>query len=183
MKTDIQTWNDKTQKTCVNAHLKPCAVKKSKKNRSSRKKNHSPCSKNGSPCKNPSASYLTWGDTLLTYLKFDPEAGHCGHPEHRQQSTGIHRHRHCHTHQRTQPRPHTPPGKAQVEFHPHIIQRHVYEALHITFDRTPEEVERTFWRAATSWEPEPGVEYVLEILRNKNNPWASSATPHFAATH
>ncbi len=110
------------------------------------------------------------GDTLLTYLKFDPEAGHAATLNIANNPLGY-TVADIDNHIKRLNRDLIPRReKAQVEFHPHIIQRHVYEALHITFDRTPEEVERVFWRAATSWQPEPGIEYVLEILRNKNIP-------------
>ena len=110
------------------------------------------------------------GDTLLTHLGFDPEAGHAATLKIADNPLGY-TVTDIATNIRKLNRDLIPRReKAQVEFHPHIIQRHVYEALHITFDRTPEEVERTFWRAAMSWQPEPGIEYVLEILQNKNIP-------------
>ena len=110
------------------------------------------------------------GDTLLTHLGFDPEAGHAATLKIADNPLGY-TVTDIDTHIKELNRDLIPRReKAQVEFHPHIIQRHVYEALHITFDRTPEEVERTFWRAAMSWQPEPGIEYVLEILRDKNIP-------------
>ena len=100
------------------------------------------------------------GDTLLTYLKFDPEAGHAATLNIANNPLGY-TVADIDNHIKKLNRDLIPRReKAWVEFHPHIIQRHVYEALHITFDRTPEEVERTFWRAATSWQPEPGIEYV-----------------------
>ena len=110
------------------------------------------------------------GDTLLTYLKFDPEAGHAATLKIANNPLGY-TVADIDNHIKKLNRDLIPRReKAQVEFHPHIIQRHVYEALRITFDRTPEEVERVFWRAATSWQPEPGVENTLEILRDKNIP-------------
>lgn len=110
------------------------------------------------------------GDTLLTYLKFDPEAGHAATLKIADNPLGY-TVTDIATNIKKLNRDLIPRReKAQVEFHPHIVQRHVYEALHITFDRTPEEVERVFWRAATSWQPEPDVENILEILRDKDIP-------------
>ena len=110
------------------------------------------------------------GDTLLTYLRFDPEAGHAATLNIANNPLGY-TVADIDNHIKKLNRDLIPRReKAQVEFHPHIIQRHVYEALHITFDRTPEEVERVFWRAATSWQLEPGVQNTLEILQNKNIP-------------
>ncbi len=129
-----------------------------------------PASRQASVLQKPLGVLFDLGDTLLTHLGFDPEAGIAA----------------------TLDIAHNPSGyavkdigrriekmnrdlilrreKAQVEFHPHIVQRHIYEALHITFDCAPEEVERVFWRAAMSWRPEPDVEHALETLKEKRMP-------------
>ena len=110
------------------------------------------------------------GDTLLTHLGFDPEAGIAATLEIANNPSGytvkdIGRRIESMNRDLIPRR-----EKAQVEFHPHIFQRHVYEALHIAFDCAPEEVERVFWRAAMSWRPEPGVENALKTLNEKRIP-------------
>jgi len=122
------------------------------------------------------------GDTLLRHLSFDPQAGIVATLNIAENPAG-------HTAEDVNkylekinkdliPRR----EESQVEFHPHIVQRHVYEALHITFDRTPEEVERVFWRAAMTWEHEPDVEKTLLALREKNIPLGIVSNAAFSGT-
>jgi putative hydrolase of the HAD superfamily len=122
------------------------------------------------------------GDTLLTHLNFDPEAGivatlNIAHNPSGYTAKDIHKHLEKINRDLIPRR-----EEAQVEFHPHIVQRHVYEALHITFDRTPEEIERVFWRAAMSWKPEPGIEKVLETLHKKGIPMGIVSNAAFSGT-
>ena len=51
---------------------------------------------------------------------------------------------------------------AQLELPPYIVDRLVYEPRGIRFDLPEEEVEWTYWDAATSWTVEPGA---VEALR------------------
>ncbi len=110
------------------------------------------------------------GDTLLTHLGFDPKAGIVATLKIADNPSGYTARDIGRRIERMNRDLIPRREKAQVEFHPHIVQRHIYEALHITFDRTHEEVEHLFWRAAMSWRPEPDVEKALEILTKKGIP-------------
>ena len=59
---------------------------------------------------------------------------------------------------------------AMVEFHPHLVQRHVYEAFNISFDCSQEEVELEFWQASMKWSPEPDIFSVLEAIKDLKIP-------------
>lgn len=129
-----------------------------------------PKAQRASTLQKPLGVLFDMGDTLLTHLGFDPEAGIAATLEIANNPSGytvkdIGRRIESMNRDLIPRR-----EKAQVEFHPHIFQRHVYEALHIAFDCTPEEVERVFWRAAMSWRPEPGVENALKTLNEKRIP-------------
>lgn len=122
------------------------------------------------------------GDTLLTHLGFDPGAGIVATLNIAHNPLG-HSAQDIHDHLEKINRDLIPRReKAQIEFHPHIVQRHVYEALRITFDRTPEEIERVFWRAAMSWELEPGVKQTLEALHEHSIPMAIVSNAAFSGT-
>ena len=110
------------------------------------------------------------GDTLLRHLRFDPEAGN-------EAVLKISRNPDGHSAETINARieqinkdlvPRR--EQSQIEFHPHLVQRHVYEALNITFDRDPAAVERVFWRNSMLWEPEPGVEDMLQKLQSHDIP-------------
>ena len=129
-----------------------------------------PKAQRASTLQKPLGVLFDMGDTLLTHLGFDPEAGIVATLEIANNPSGytvkdIGRRIESMNRDLIPRR-----EKAQVEFHPHIFQRHVYEALHIAFDCAPEEVERVFWRAAMSWRPEPGVENALKTLNEKRIP-------------
>lgn len=129
-----------------------------------------PASRRASTLQKPLGILFDMGDTLLTHLGFDPEAGIAATLAIADNPSGwtakdigkrIEKMNRDLISRRE---------KAQVEFHPHIVQRHIYEALHITFDCAPEAVERVFWRAAMSWRPEPGVADALDALKEKRIP-------------
>jgi putative hydrolase of the HAD superfamily len=120
--------------------------------------------------KKPLGVLFDFGDTLLTHLSFNPEAGTDAVLKIAHNPKGY---RVEDIHQRLEkinrdliPRR----EQAQIEFHPHLVQRHVYEALHITFDRDPAAVERIFWRASMQWKPEPDVEKMLQVLQSHTMP-------------
>lgn len=129
-----------------------------------------PKAQRASTLQKPLGVLFDMGDTLLTHLGFDPEAGIAATLEIANNPSG-HTVKDIGRRIESMNRDLIPRReKAQVEFHPHIFQRHVYEALHIAFDCAPEEVERVFWRAAMSWRPEPGVENALKTLNEKRIP-------------
>lgn len=110
------------------------------------------------------------GDTLLRHLRFDPEAG-------TEAVLKIGRNPEGHSAETINERieqlnkdliPRR--EQSQIEFHPHIVQRHVYEAMNITFDRDAAAVERVFWRNSMTWEPEPGVKEMLQKLQSNDIP-------------
>ena len=120
--------------------------------------------------KKPLGVLFDMGDTLLSHLIFDSEAGTGAVLKIANNPKGytvadIHKRLEKMNRDLVPRREH-----AMVEFHPHIVQRHVYEALHITFDRDAEAVERVFWRAAMQWDREPGVEDMLAVLRDHDIP-------------
>jgi HAD superfamily hydrolase (TIGR01662 family) len=53
---------------------------------------------------------------------------------------------------------------AMIEPPPETVWRLVYEPRGLVFDADPADVEWAFWRAATTWHPEPGVEDALAAL-------------------
>lgn len=120
--------------------------------------------------KKPLGVLFDLGDTLLSHLIFDLEAGTravlkiARNPE-GHTVADIHKRLEKMNRDLVPRREH-----AMVEFHPHIVQRHIYESLHITFDRDAEAVERVFWRAAMQWDREPGVEDMLIVLRDHDIP-------------
>lgn len=118
--------------------------------------------------KKPLGILFDLGDTLLRHLRFDPAAGteallKIAHNPNGHSAERINERIEV-INQDLVPRR----EQAQIEFHPHIIQRHVYEALNITFDRDHASVERVFWRHAMKWEHEPGVEAMLQKLQSYN---------------
>ena len=117
-----------------------------------------------SDLKKPLGLLFDLGDTLLTYNGFDPKAGTAAILEIAENPKG------CSVQEINQrierinkdliPRREA----AQIEFHPHIVQRHIYEPLGFKFDRSEEEVGLLFWQAAMSWDLEPDVKEILETL-------------------
>ena len=110
------------------------------------------------------------GDTLLRHLRFDPSAGteallKIAHNPNGHSAESINERIEI-INQDLVPRR----EQAQIEFHPHIIQRLVYEALNITFERDHASVERVFWRHSMKWEHEPGVEAMLQKLQSYDIP-------------
>lgn len=59
---------------------------------------------------------------------------------------------------------------SQLELPPHLTMKLIYEPHGIEFDLSAEELEWTFWRAATTWTPEPGIQEVLTALSDLNVP-------------
>ncbi|MDA0712255.1 MAG: HAD hydrolase-like protein [bacterium] len=120
------------------------------------------------------------GDTLLRHLRFDPGAGTeallklAHNPEGHSAQVVIDRIEMIH-HDLVPRREH-----AQVEFHPHLMQRHVFEALNITFDRDHGAVERVFWRNSMKWEHEPGVVEMLEKMRDLGIPMGIVSNAEFS---
>lgn len=122
------------------------------------------------------------GDTLLRHLRFDPEAG-------TEALLKIAKNPEGHSAESINKRIETinlelvpRREQAQIEFHPHIIQRHVYEPLNITFDRDHAAVERVFWRNSMQWEHEPGVEDMLQKLQSHNIPMGIVSNAAFSGT-
>lgn len=110
------------------------------------------------------------GDTLLRHLRFDPESGteallKLAHNPNGHTAKDINDRIEAINHDLIPRR-----EQAQIEFHPYIIQRHVYEALDISFNRDHAAVERVFWRNSMQWEHEPGVEDMLQKLQALNMP-------------
>ena len=122
------------------------------------------------------------GDTLLRHLRFDPAAGteallKIAHNPHGHSAESINERIEI-INQDLVPRR----EQSQIEFHPHIIQRHVYEALNITFDRDHASVERVFWRHSMKWEHEPGVEDMLQKLQAHDIPLAIVSNAAFTGS-
>ncbi len=122
------------------------------------------------------------GDTLLRHLRFDPAAGteallKIAHNPHGHSAESINERIEIINQDLVPRREH-----AQIEFHPHIIQRHVYEALHITFDRDHAAVERVFWRHSMKWDHEPGVEAMLQKLQAYDIPLGIVSNAAFTGT-
>lgn len=61
---------------------------------------------------------------------------------------------------------------SQLELPPDTVRRLVHEPLGIRFDGDPADVEWTYWQAATTWSPEPGVVEALAMLASEGVPWA-----------
>ena len=120
------------------------------------------------------------GDTLLMQLRFDPQAGIAATLKIAKNPSGYTAGEVSKEIERINRDLIPRRQKSQVEFHPHIIQRHVYEPLHITFDCTDEEVERLFWRTSMSWQPEPGVEKVLHSLQDRGIPMGIVSNAEFS---
>jgi putative hydrolase of the HAD superfamily len=122
------------------------------------------------------------GDTLLHHLSFDPEAGteallKIAHNPEKHTAESINDRIEAINHDLVPRR-----EQAQIEFHPYIMQRHVYEALNITFNRDHAAVERVFWRNSMKWEHEPGVEDMLQKLQAKDIPIAIVSNAAFGGT-
>lgn len=135
-----------------------------------------------SELKKPLGILFDLGDTLLHHLGFDPEAGteavlKIAHNPEAYSVEEINDRIEKINHDLVPVREHS-----QIEFHPHIVQRHVYEALNITFDRDAEAVERVFWRNAMKWELEPGVEDMLEKLQGYGIPMGIVSNAAFSGT-
>ena len=120
------------------------------------------------------------GDTLLMQLRFDPQAGIAATLKIARNPSGYTAGEVSKEIERINRDLIPRRQKAQVEFHPHLILRHVYEPLHITFDCTDEEVERVFWCGAMSWQPEPGVEKVLQTLQDRGIPMGIVSNAEFS---
>jgi FMN phosphatase YigB (HAD superfamily) len=122
------------------------------------------------------------GDTLLRHLRFDPDAGtkallQIAHNPEGHSEESINRRIEMINHELVPRR-----EQSQVEFHPHLIQRHVYEAMNITFDRDQAAVERVFWRNSMRWELEPGVEDMLKGLQSHPIPMGIVSNAAFTGT-
>src|SRR6266576_322087 len=60
---------------------------------------------------------------------------------------------------------------ALIEPSPATSGRLVYGPLGLVFDVQPEDVEWAFWKAATTWELEPGINAAIAAVERANIPW------------
>ena len=118
----------------------------------------------------PRAILFDLGDTLLRQLSFDPSAGterlmrFARNPRNisPQQVDELARQLDADIDPRRE--------QSTLEFHSQHFQRLLYEPLDISFELSPAAVELEFWKASVRMVPEPGIEAVLDALRERQLP-------------
>ena len=128
----------------------------------------------------PKGLLLDFGGTLLTEQGFDPRAGTAHVLALARNPRGLRAEQVQELVQALTDDLHPRREAAMLELGPQLVHRLVYEPHGIVFDRPFEEIELEFFRTATQFTPEAGVNGVLEELSEAGVPMAVVSNSSFS---